>query len=405
MVCVLVQNMVVLTPLPTTAPLQARHLCCPSQPRWMKVQHNLQIKTNTHYVLLRNPYPSLAPCRAYVGEQSETAGEYHSQDFHWEICIEEGQAAVERQRQEWRTRAHEQSVGIESKNFKENEKINSDYAKLNTTTKTDKSKGSGWEAFHQQHAAARFFKKKRYIPLAFPALMKSDLHIAEIGCGCGSALLPVLKANPTARATACDVSSTAIELLKLAAEREGIDLNRIHSFPYDASTGATTQTAPGTNSVMTQEQGATASANTLEAEANASGPLAGLHADCVLMIFTLSALWPKDMPCMLRHAYHALRPDGLLLFRDYGLYDMAQLRFPGSQLLDPGESLVYQRSDGTLSSFFSIERMENLAHEAGFQVVECEYVTTFVKNRKKGTEMKRVFVHGVFKKRNNIKVN
>jgi methyltransferase-like protein 6 len=148
------------------------------------------------------------------------------------------------------------------------------------------------------------------------------------------------------------------------------------------------------NTIATQDEGII--------DAAASGPLAGLDADCVLMIFTLSALWPKDMLCMLRHAYHALRPDGLLLFRDYGLYDMAQLRFSGSQLLDPGEFLLYQRLDGTLSSFFSIERMEKLAHDAGFQVVECEYVTTFVKNRRKKTQMKRIFVHGVFKKREKL---
>lgn len=398
--CVLVPNMVLTNP-PATAPLQARRLCWVLLPQSIRLQHNLQTRTcnlvnNFHHVLL--PHPRIAPCHAFVGEQSNTAGEYHSQDFNWEICIEEGAAAVKRQRQEWHTRAHEQLTDINSKDIKENKKINNDLGSASNFAMTaSEAKGVGWEAFHQRHAAARFFKEKRYIPLAFPALMKPDIHVAEIGCGCGSALLPVLKANPAARVTACDVSPTAIELLKVAAERERIDLNRIHSFPYDASIETTTQTIPEINSITTQEQGTTGRIQETT-KSTAGGPLAGLNADYVLMIFTLSALWPKDMLCMLRHAYHALRPGGLLLFRDYGLYDMAQLRFPGSQLLDPGESLVYQRLDGTLSSFFSIGRMEKLAHDAGLQVVECEYVTTFIKNRKKKTELKRVFVHGVFKK-------
>jgi len=392
----------------TTVPLQARHLRCSFVAQSIKVQHNVQnrictLLSTSHHVLLPHSYYSrIAPCHAYVGEQSKTAGEYHSQDFNWEMCLEEGAAAVERQRQEWRTRAHEHVyLDTKSKMLKENENIKKDSTVssiVGALSGNSETKDIGWEAFHQRHTAARFFKEKRYIPLEFPVLMKPDLHVAEIGCGCGSALLPVLKANPTSRGTACDVSPTAIELLKVAAEREGIDVHRIHSFAYDASSTEIipTQATPEIhmNTIATQDEGII--------DAAASGPLAGLDADCVLMIFTLSALWPKDMLCMLRHAYHALRPDGLLLFRDYGLYDMAQLRFSGSQLLDPGEFLLYQRLDGTLSSFFSIERMEKLAHDAGFQVVECEYVTTFVKNRRKKTQMKRIFVHGVFKKREKL---
>jgi hypothetical protein len=40
------------------------------------------------------------------------------------------------------------------------------------------------------------------------------------------------------------------------------------------------------------------------------------------------------MAAVLALAWSALRPGGLLLVRDYGLYDMTQLRFPGTQKLD-----------------------------------------------------------------------
>lgn len=60
----------------------------------------------------------------------------------------------------------------------------------------------------------------------------------EIGCGCGSALLPVLKANPTCRVTATDVSQTAVGMLSAAAQRLGIAPDRIQAFVADAAAPA-----------------------------------------------------------------------------------------------------------------------------------------------------------------------
>ena len=84
---------------------------------------------------------------------------------------------------------------------------------------------------------------------------------------------------------------------------------------------------------------------------------AGLQADTVLLIFTLAALPPADQAIMLQNAYQvssvlslrngvvslwhmmyvkhialgcakqALRPGGLLLVRDHGLYDITHLRW------------------------------------------------------------------------------
>ena len=53
-----------------------------------------------------------------------------------------------------------------------------------------------WEAFHaRDNATARFYKERRYLLLEFPvlAVQEPPQHIVELGCGCGSALLPVLK--------------------------------------------------------------------------------------------------------------------------------------------------------------------------------------------------------------------
>lgn len=346
----------------------------------------------------------------YVGEHTPKAGEYYSNDFEWSTCIQEGEAAIARQKDEW-----------------------------HPPTQSPDDSGSSidqhtWDTFHQKHKAARFFKEKRYLPLEFPILLShqykytqntSDqmvfndshhreiveactadtaathggtsplqngresnfsLHVAEIGCGCGSALLPILKANPHVRVTACDISQTAVDLFLSAAARAGIDARqRITAFAYDAASEA--------RSTLTSNQ----SSSTMEGKQEKKSPLYGIHADCMLMIFTLSALHPKDMSTMLGHANDALIPGGLLLFRDYGKYDMAQLRFRGEHVIDPG-MMVYRRNDGTLAYFFEPDELSKMMEGCGFETVEVEYATTIVKNRKQQSDMKRVFVHGVFRK-------
>lgn len=77
--------------------------------------------------------------------------------------------------------------------------------------------GSSWEAFHQQHASGRFFRPKRYLTAALPQLVAPGLHILDIGAGNGASILPVLAANASARATCCDISATALRLLRAAA--------------------------------------------------------------------------------------------------------------------------------------------------------------------------------------------
>ncbi|KAK8689651.1 hypothetical protein V6N13_088364 [Hibiscus sabdariffa] len=56
------------------------------------------------------------------------------------------------------------------------------------------------------------------------------------------------------------------------------------------------------------------------------------------------------MPPALRECFSVLKPGGMLLFRDYGLYDMTLLRFETDQRVGFRE---YMRSDGT-RSYFSV---------------------------------------------------
>ena len=56
---------------------------------------------------------------------------------------------------------------------------------------------------------------------------------------------------------------------------------------------------------------------------------------------------------------------------------------------------LYRRNDGTLAYYFDLKYIENIAKETGLKVLELEYATVKVINRKQTNIMHRVFVHAV----------
>jgi SAM-dependent methyltransferase len=107
--------------------------------------------------------------------------------------------------------------------------------------------------------------------------------------------------------------------------------------------------------------------------------------DVCTMIFVLSAIHPDKMLRALQHVHRCLRPGGRILFRDYGVYDMAQVkrtwgvgvasrdcatqvRFKKGHKISDN---FYVRHDGTRAYYFSEEKLQELAEAAGFDVVTC----------------------------------
>ena len=205
---------------------------------------------------------------AFVGTRGDNAAEYHDNDFAWETLCAAGQEAIRRQQ----LAASTARPGVDE----------------------TPPASHDWEEFHAQHSLGRFFKEKRYLPIEFPQLRTPGVTIGEVGCGCGSALIPVLRDNPTATAVACDVSGTAIQVFRDAAmPGAGIDSRRIRLSVNDFPN---------------------------------SSPFEDGSLDMAMIIFTLSAFHPNDMKRVVAAVRRGLKPGGLALVRDYGLYDMAQVR-------------------------------------------------------------------------------
>jgi methyltransferase-like protein 6 len=288
------------------------------------------------------------PVTAFVGEPgTSAAGEYHDSDFDWA--------------------AHAAAVGpaLEAALAAADEAGQGTRSPL-PPPPSPPAYGAKWAAFHaRDNGSARFYKERRYIPLAWPALTDGRVtrSVVELGCGAGSALLPVLRANPAARALGTDVAPGAVSMFLSAAGRAGIEPGRVDGLVLDA------------------------------ADPRAGGALSRLGADACLAVFTLGALEPAGQAAFLTAAHACLRPGGTLYVRDHGLFDVTHVRAPRRLAGN-----LHVRGDGTRCFFFSPDGLAADAGAAGFETRVCKWVTVAVPNRATGAVIKRVFVHGEFVK-------
>ncbi|XP_004302075.1 PREDICTED: methyltransferase-like protein 6 [Fragaria vesca subsp. vesca] len=267
----------------------------------------------------------------------------------------------------------------------------------------EEAESQPWNDFHHRHASGKFFKERRYLLQEFPELVgcEENSKVLEVGCGNGSTVLPILRGNEKVTVYACDCSTEALERVKetiYASNIVSIE-HRFHTFCCDFSTSGFPswlacnpcqanfeQTSDGRGK---NESYLTDSSSLKESRCCIGG------VDFVTLIFTLSALSLQRMPKSINECFSVMKPGGLLLFRDYGLYDMSMLRFEMDKKVGFRE---YMRSDGTRSYFFSLGTVKDLFLGAGFIELELEYCCVKSVNRRNGKSMRRVWVHGKFQK-------
>ncbi|KAG5271255.1 hypothetical protein AALO_G00177660 [Alosa alosa] len=233
--------------------------------------------------------------------------------------------------------------------------------------KLEKDAQKNWDLFYKRNTT-NFFKDRHWTTREFEELkacrefVSQKLVLLEAGCGVGNCIFPLLEEDLNIFVYACDFSPRAVEFVK---QNSLYSPERCLAFQCD----------------LTKD----------DLQDNISAE----SVDAATLIFVLSAIHPDKMQQALVNLYMVLKPGGVVLFRDYGLYDHAMLRFKSGNKL--GENF-YVRQDGTRSYFFSKEILTKLFHDAGFETVVNEYVLRETVNKKEGLCVPRVFLQSKFRR-------
>ncbi|KAJ6474104.1 S-adenosyl-L-methionine-dependent methyltransferase [Mycena vulgaris] len=207
-----------------------------------------------------------------------------------------------------------------------------------------------WDIFYRLNSS-NFFKDRKWLHNEFPELLAAaepdagPMTIVEVGCGAGNAVFPLLAANrnPSLALRAYDYSKNAVKLVQENALYTAPPVGTIEAAVWDLTSDSLPEgVAPGS-------------------------------ADIVIMVFVFSALHPDEWIKAVTNVHKMLKPGGLVLFRDYGRYDMAQLRFKGNRLLDDN---FYLRGDKTRVYFFDMDELALLFTGARAQTSQEPTVVT-----------------------------
>ncbi|NWX76598.1 METL2 protein, partial [Alca torda] len=190
-------------------------------------------------------------------------------------------------------------------------------------------------------------------------------RILEVGCGAGNSVFPILKVlcnTPGTFLYCCDFASGAVELVK---SHSSYNSAWCSAFVHDVCDDALPYPFP--DEIL----------------------------DVILLVFVLSTIHPDRMQGVVNRLAKLLKPGGMLLFRDYGRYDTAQLRFKKGHCLSEN---FYVRGDGTRVYFFTKDEVWNMFNLAGLTEVQNLVDRRLQVNRKKKVKMQRVWIQSKFQK-------
>jgi methyltransferase-like protein 6 len=244
-----------------------------------------------------------------------------------------------------------------------------------------------WDTFYTSHQT-KFFKDRHYFRHEFGDEFRVSENspsrkrtLVEVGCGVGNALLPLLDDNDCEWTVhGLDLSKVAIDLMRhderfrLAAKD-----NRAQGYVCDISA------PPDPNS---------------QSELTIPESIRGV-ADVTTLLFCLSAIAPGErMAHAVTNVASTLIPNkGVLVFRDYGRYDEAQMKLGTSRSKQLDDENFYRKHDGTKCYYFTLDDIRDLfERQAGLKTLELDYIRRVYRNRAKNEVRRRVWVQGRFQK-------
>ncbi|KAH9517074.1 Methyltransferase-like protein 6 [Dermatophagoides farinae] len=262
------------------------------------------------------------------------------------------------------------------------DKLNSDTELISDfrQRKLEQECKKNWDLFYKRNED-RFFRDRNWTTREFHELLElsaetnddRQLRLLEVGCGVGNFIWPLLESGLPFQFYACDFSPRAIDLLR---KNERYDPKRCHVFQAD----------------ITEPNGIGRNLSSSSSCDNEN-----LKFDFVALIFVLSSIHPCKMPLALKNISDVLDDDrGILIFRDYGLYDHSMLRYSNGHKLDEN---FYVRQDGTRTYYFSIDVMNKLAQESDLEVIQLNYIQRETINIKENLCVPRIFLQGKFRKK------
>ncbi|CAB4009878.1 Hypothetical predicted protein [Paramuricea clavata] len=267
--------------------------------------------------------------------------------------FQEYQHSLRKLSEEERTRLQDDAVPVSE--FKKN--------------KLEKDAQRNWDLFYKRNST-NFFKDRHWTSREFQELCSDEVLVGktllEVGCGVGNTIFPLLEEIPSIFIHACDFSKRAVAFV----EENGVyDPKRMNAFQCDITHDRLT-THVSEESV-----------------------------DIITVIFVMSSISPEKMLPALENIAAVLKPGGIVLFRDYGMYDHAMLRFSKGHKISEN---FYVRQDGTRAYYFTTEYLTKLFSDASYDVINCQYVQRRTINKKEGIDVPRMFVQGKFMKRTSI---
>lgn len=232
--------------------------------------------------------------------------------------------------------------------------------------KLEKDAAKHWDIFYKQNKT-NFFKDRHYLLKELPELEQHATEnevtrLLDAGCGVGNALFPLSESLPSLETDAFDFSKNAVSFV---LSHEAFDSNRMKAATVDL--------------------------------VNDEIPFSENTHDFAVLIFVLSAIAPEHFGSCAKKMFDQLAPGGLLFFRDYGKFDLAQLRFAAKKKVKLGENF-YVRSDNTRSYFFEENDLNTLFEAAGFITESSETLYRLVENKKQEKQMHRVWIQCKYRK-------